>query len=49
MAEFYETNLNVGTPGFIGRSESFVDLHNGSIHGGLLNDLTSNVGIVLGQ
>jgi len=49
MAEVYKTNLSVGTPDFIGRSESLINLHHGSIHGSLLDNLASNVDIILCQ
>jgi len=49
MAEVYEANLGMGTPGFIGRSESLINLHDSSIHGSLLDNLTGNVDIILGQ
>lgn len=43
------TNLRMGAPGFIGRPKRLVNLHDGSIHGNLLNNLTGNIDIVLGQ
>lgn len=49
MAEFDETNLRMGTPGFVGRGKGFVNFHNGSIHGNLLDDLASDIDVVLGQ
>ena len=42
-------NLSMGAPDFIGRGEGLVDFHDGSIHSDLLNDLTGNINIILGQ
>lgn len=49
MIEVDKINLCVGAPGIIGRPKSLVDFHDGSIHGNLLNDLTGNIDIILGQ
>jgi hypothetical protein len=44
-----ETNLRMGTPDFIGRSKSLINLHDGSIHGNLLDNLASDINVVLRQ
>ena len=49
MAGCDGTNLCMGTPDFIGRSKSLIDLHDGSIHGNLLNDLAGDIDIILGE
>jgi len=49
MTEVGETNLRMGTPDFVCRSKSLVNLHNGSVHGDLLDNLTGDIHIILGQ
>ena len=51
MTKVDETNLRMRmrAPDFISGSKGLVDLHNGSIHGDLLDDLTSDLDIILGQ
>jgi hypothetical protein len=44
-----ETNLRMGAPDFIGRSKGFIDLHDGSVHGNLLDNLTGDINVILGQ
>ena len=44
-----KANLRVGSPDFIGGSKSLVNFNNGPIHGDLLNDLTGDINIILGQ
>jgi hypothetical protein len=39
----------MGVSGFVGRAKGLVNLHNSPIHGDLLNDLTGDIDIILGQ
>lgn len=47
VKEIGETDLCMGTPNFISRGKSLVDLHNGPIHGDLLDDLASDIDVIL--